>query len=255
MLIHRYLTEFSDDGSRATLPVVEMGVGLAGYSHRWKASTLAGIADGGVIQNWVDSIAGTTITSSNQKPVMATVNGTRVIAFDGVDDELNGAPLGSTGYADPNNHKTVTFVVRIRSHVAGTAKGIANLGGGCLEMDATSGMLRARTWFNASGAGGTSQGNTLNQTSLFDQKFAVISVVATHDGLHELSVGKNHAAGVNPQVPQNGMNALAIGRSTPGSFAAMDLVEVLTWPAELTRAERDKVDTGLKLNYPSLTFV
>ncbi|QFP96148.1 esterase/lipase [Gordonia phage DobbysSock] len=84
-------TEAHPSGAPAA-PYVRPAPGVSGYVHRWLAQELVG-TDGTAVSAWGDSENGIALSqgTSGLQPTLQTVNGRRVVRFDGVDDFLGSA--------------------------------------------------------------------------------------------------------------------------------------------------------------------
>jgi hypothetical protein len=250
MLLHRYATEFTDDGSRALLPTLRMGFGVTTVTNRFVGTSL-GIVDA-AIPTWPAIAGDRTLGNSTvpaKQPLVKSVSGIKYAQFDGVDDALISSPTW-TGYVGP---PTVTLILRVRSIVAG--KCAVLLGGGMLEMD-TSGVLRC--WWNghpADGGGTTGLPRFLSTVPVDTSKFMVVSVTAP-DGLdnHELSVGKTHVRDESGRT-KRGVSQICLGGDNNTNVSAIDVVDVVGWDHVLTRVERETLVDSYKAIYPDLPFL
>lgn len=256
MLIHRYANEFLDTGNRHMLPTLGLGVGVSGYDYRWRADDISSEVNSEVL-TWTDGVNGRVLSASTGKaPILKSVSGTKVLAFDGTSQQI-GLLAWGTGYNDPAAPKTATFLVRVMEQPTTTTRRIVLLGGGAVEAETVSG-LKIRSWFNASAANPTgtpsgSTGNNVNPAVNLMGSFIPFSVTMAHDGTHELSVNATHST-LGKTIKENGSSLLQFGRTDGNSSANFEIVETTMWPRVLTRAEREKVHQTMRNNYSNLTF-
>jgi hypothetical protein len=256
MFLHRYSKSFDDTGNLATLPKISLGLGVSGYRERWRSSDLS---VGEITGNWVDAISGSVLNNVGEPMVEVNSGGIKEVRVDGVNDALD-LPTGIWYNGDQvytNIPESITFLMNVPALPAsGQIKGIANFGGGCLEINQATGKFRV--WANGSpvdGGSGSGTGNYEHPTVVDTSKYYVITISGVNDSNSgwEITVNKEHFAWPDTRT-KRGLYDLYLGRGTSTNYFRSNTVEILAFDRVLTRTEKESLYDGFKLNYPELNI-
>jgi len=199
---------------------------VAGYAHRWHASSIA-VGDNQPISEWADLVGDVPLVGAG--PVATTVAGHRVLEFDGVNDFL-----GVEGLAD---QQSIVLLCRVLTPT-GTAAGILNSPGTALALSrGTSGL----TAFNFPTSGVVTITNQLTGWTV------VILTYSASSGWLQL----NGSSQATTYAGSKTFTSLQLGKNA-SAFGRIQVAEMTTWTTLLSTPDRTALVAHLQAAYPEL---
>jgi PKD repeat protein len=220
-------------------PIVRPSAGVAGYSNRWTAAELSG-TDGTAVSAWSDTETSVALAQATAglQPTIQTVNGVKVVRFDGVDDYL--AKTALTAW------NSIVIIGRMAADADTTiVNGLFQAGSGG-DVGVTRGVSGLRPGVFWTGSRIATAPTTMPLTN----GLGVVLQMRNTNGdarfqYNDIAIGDATVEALET------VTTLDIGRRTT-TYGKLEVVEVLLFPFGLTDAQMANIRSAALTNYPAL---